>query len=105
MVEQTVFLHNFLVLVLCLLVGGIFACLVRAIKGPRITDRIVAMNAVGTMVVMMICILTYMLEEAFLIDVAILYALVNMVGVVVLCRVATERHRELEQEKEAVHRD
>ncbi len=103
MVEQTVFLHSFLIVVLCVLVAGVFGCLARAIKGPRITDRVVAMNAVGTMVVLMICILSYLLEEAFLIDVAILYALVNMVGVVVLCRVATERHHELEEERKVHH--
>ena len=40
-------------------------------------------------------VLSYLLEEAFLIDVAILYALLNMLVVVVLTRVAEQRHREL----------
>lgn len=103
MVAMTDFLHHFLMVTLCVLAAGIFGCMVRAMKGPRITDRVVAMNAVGTMVVMMICILSYLLEEAFLVDVAILYALINMVSVVVLCRVATERHHELEEERKVHH--
>jgi len=48
---------------------------------------------------MMICILSYLLDEAFLIDVAILYALLNMLVVVVLTRAATHRHYEMHPEE------
>lgn len=98
MIQPTVFLHRFLVVVLCVLMLVVFACLVRAIRGPRLTDRVVALNMIGTLVVMMICILAYLLEEAFLIDVAILYALLNMLVVVVLTRLSTQRHYELQKE-------
>ena len=101
MIQPTMFLQAFLTLALCLLIGLAFVCLVRALKGPRITDRVIAMNMIGTLVVMMICLLSYLLEEAFLIDVAILYALLNMLVVVVLTRVATTRHYELTAESEA----
>lgn len=104
MIEPTLLLRSFLILALCLMMGVCFVCLTRAIKGPRVTDRVVAMNMIGTLVVMMICILSYLLEEAFLIDVAILYALLNMLVVVVLTRVATTRHYEMHpEEKEAHH--
>ena len=100
MIEPTMFLHTFLIGVLCVLMCVVFACLVRAMIGPRVTDRVVALNMIGTLVVMMICILSYLLEEAFLIDVAILYALLNMLVVVILTRVAERRHRELKEEQE-----
>ena len=104
MIELTPFLRTFLTVALCILTVVAYLCLVRAIKGPRVTDRVVALNMIGTLVVMMICIVSYLLEEAFLVDVAILYALLNMLVVVVLCRVATRRHYELEQkEKEERH--
>ena len=38
-------------------------CLVRAIIGPRIADRIVSVNMMGTMVMVIIAILTVMLQE------------------------------------------
>lgn len=99
MIELTTFLHTFLIGVLCVMMCVVFVCLIRAILGPRVTDRVLALNMIGTLVVMMICILSYLLEEAFLIDVAILYALLNMLVVVVLTRVAEQRHRELKAEE------
>ena len=105
MIEPTMLLHNFLIFALCLMMVVVFVCLVRAIKGPRITDRVVALNMIGTLVVMMICILAYLLGEAFLIDVAILYALLNMLVVVVLTRVATSRHYEIHTEEQEERHD
>lgn len=102
MMEPTMFLRTFLIAVLCIMMCVVFVCLVRAIIGPRVTDRVVALNMIGSLVVMMICILSYLLEEAFLVDVAILYALLNMLVVVVLTRVATVRHYEMHSgEREA----
>lgn len=104
MIEQTMFLRMFLIIGMCILMCVAFVCLVRAIKGPRVTDRVVALNMIGSLVTMMICVISYLLEEAFLIDVAILYALLNMLVVVVLCRVATQRHYEMKSEtKEDSH--
>ena len=97
MIERTPMLDLFLIIVLCGLVTGIFFCVIRALKGPRIADRIVAMNALGTVVVLVICLLTYFLEEDFLIDVAILYALLNLLIVVILCRLASVRHMDLKE--------
>jgi len=99
MIEPTMFLKTFLIAALCIMMCVVFVCLVRALKGPRITDRVVALNMIGTLVVMMICILSYLLDEAFLIDVAILYALLNMLVVVVLTRAATHRHYEMHPEE------
>ena len=86
---------------LCLMLLEVVFCLVRALKGPRISDRVVALNVIGTIVVLMICMLSYLLEASFLVDVAILYAMLNLVGVIVLCRVAAVRHRELKEKQEA----
>lgn len=104
MMEPTLFLRTFLIVALCIMMCVVFVCLVRALKGPRITDRVVALNMIGTLVVMMICILSYLLEEAFLVDVAILYALLNMLVVVVLTRAATHRHYELHPEESEVQK-
>ena len=105
MIETTMFLQSFLTVALCLMMVVVFVCLVRALKGPRITDRVLALNMIGSLVTMMICILAYLLEEAFLIDVAILYAMLNMLVVVVLTRVATTRHYEMHPEEQEGRHD
>ena len=101
--DMTLIVRSFLILAMCIMMLVVFVCMVRAIYGPRITDRVVALNMIGTLVVLMICIIAYLLEEAFLVDVAILYSLLNMLVVVILCRVANQRHHELEEEQEARH--
>lgn len=62
-------------------------CLFRAIRGPRIADRIVSINMISTLVIAMICILAMMLGEGYLADVALIYALIGFLAVVVLCKV------------------
>ncbi len=61
-------------------------CLWRAFRGPQVTDRIIAINVIGTMVVIVICILTLRLGEAFLTDVAMIYTLLSFLAVVALCK-------------------
>ena len=79
-------------------------CLVRAIQGPRVADRIVAINMISTLTIAMICILALMLGEGYLADVALIYALIGFLAVVVLCKVymgiALEQ-REKKQKEEA----
>ena len=79
-------------------------CLVRAIQGPRIADRIVSINMISTLTIAMICILAMMLGEGYLADVALIYALIGFLAVVVLCKVymgiALEQ-REKKQKEEA----
>ena len=41
----------------------LLACLVRAIRGPRIADRVIAVNMMGTLIVITICILSFLMNE------------------------------------------
>ena len=81
-------------------------CLVRAIQGPRVADRIVAINMISTLTIAMICILALMLGEGYLADVALIYALIGFLAVVVLCKVymgiALEK-REKKAKEEKTH--
>lgn len=94
MADMTPILHNFLVAVMCILAAAIFLCLLRAIRGPRFTDRLVALNAICTLVILLICILSYVLSASYLIDVAILYGLLNLLAVAILSRITVDRHRQ-----------
>ena len=62
------------------------AALLRAILGPRFTDRIVAVNAISTMLIAGICLLSRYLEEDYLLAVAIIYALLGFVANTLLMR-------------------
>lgn len=80
----------------------IFFCLIRAILGPRFTDRIVAANMISTKVIAFICMLSVFLREDFLIDVGIIYAMLGFVGVVVLSKIiqVREKTEKLKRERE-----
>ena len=65
----------------------------RAVKGPRYTDRIVAINMIGTMTTATICILAVYLNESALIDVSLVYTLLSFLAVVVMCHVVTLHHK------------
>ena len=62
-------------------------CLIRAIQGPRIADRIVSINMISTLTIAMICILAIRQNQGYLVDVALIYALIGFLAVVVLCKV------------------
>ena len=62
-------------------------CLVRAIIGPRVADRIVSVNMTGTMVIVMIAIMALMLEEGYLADICLIYAMISFLAVIVLTKV------------------
>lgn len=63
------------------------ACLVRAVRGPSLADRVVAINMMGTAVVLMICLLTLLMKEDYLVDVAMIYTMLSFLAVIVLTRI------------------
>ncbi len=79
--------HIFLIICMIVLAVCMIACLVRAIIGPRISDRIVAINMIGTMTIIMITIVSLLLHEGYLVDVAMIYAMLSFLAVVVLTKV------------------
>ena len=94
MAECTPVLRALLAALLCVLTLVMLACLGRGVRGPRYTDRLTALNLICTVVVLMVCILSYLLEASYLVDVAILYGLLNLLAVAVLSRISVGRHRE-----------
>lgn len=76
-------------------------CLIRAIKGPQIADRIVAVNMMGTIVMVIIGILALLLHEGYLVDICIIYAMISFLAVVVLTKVFMGIYKEKKQKKGA----
>lgn len=79
--------HYVYIIVLLILAVMLFACLIRAIRGPRIADRLMAVNMMGTMVMVMISVLALMLNEGYLVDVCLVYAMISFLAVVILSKV------------------
>lgn len=67
----------------------LFLCLLRAVKGPTIADRLMAVNMMGTMVMVIISILALYLKESYLVDICLIYAMISFLAVVVLTKVYT----------------
>ena len=79
---QVVFVGSLTVMAVLLVL-----CLIRAVRGPRVADRVVAVNMMGTMTMVMIAILALMLDEGYLVDICIIYAMISFLAVVVLTKV------------------
>ena len=60
--------------------------LIRAIKGPSIYDRIVAVNMFGTKIVLMIAVLGFLMGRPDFMDIALVYALINFVGTIAVLK-------------------
>ena len=69
-------------------------CLIRAVVGPRIADRLVAVNMITTMVTVMIAILAVLKDEGYLVDICLIYAMISFLAVVVLSRIYTGVYRQ-----------
>lgn len=97
--------HSVLLAGAVLLAALIVAALVRAVLGPRFTDRIVAVNVLNTLVVALIVLLSVYLQEDFLTDVALVYALLSFLTVTVLSRLTVGRLRNKRRGGEGANRD
>lgn len=62
-------------------------CFIRAVRGPKVADRIVATNMMGTIVMVIIAILALLLKEGYLVDICIIYAMISFLAVIVLTKV------------------
>lgn len=80
--------RNGLFMVVLIALGVLFfASLARAVKGPRVADRLVAVNMIGTMVMVMIAILSLYLQEDYLLDIGLIYAMASFLAVILLAKV------------------
>ena len=85
---------------LVLLGLGILAALVYIIRARLTVDRIIGINLIGTLVAIIIAILTYLLGEDYLADVAIVYVVLSFIAVMLLCRIYINLYRRRREEKE-----
>ena len=96
MIQQVEWLFYGILSVLAVL---LILCLIRAVIGPRIADRLVAVNMMTTMVTVIIAILAVLKNEGYLVDICLIYAMISFLAVVVLTRIYTGVYREAKETK------
>lgn len=63
----------------------------RAIKGPTVPDRVLAVNVLGTNTVVVLALLSIGLGEPSLLDIALIYALLNFLMAIAFSKFSVER--------------
>ncbi len=60
--------------------------LARALLGPTVYDRILALNTFGTMTVLLVAVLGFLTGRPDFLDISLLYALINFVGTIAVLK-------------------
>ncbi|MEF8813624.1 MAG: cation:proton antiporter [Halovenus sp.] len=63
----------------------------RAVKGPTTQDRVLAVNVLGTNTVVVLALLAVGLDESSLLDIALVYALLNFLMAIAISKFTVER--------------
>ena len=58
----------------------------RALLGPTVYDRILALNLFGTKVVLLIAVFGFLTDRPDFMDLALVYALINFIGVIAMLK-------------------
>jgi len=67
-------------------------CLYRIANGPTAADRMVAIDILGTVVVGFVAIITAVTGKVYLLDIALVWALVAFVGTLALAKYLVGKH-------------
>jgi Multisubunit Na+/H+ antiporter, MnhF subunit len=78
-------------LVATLLMVLAVAMFYRAVKGPTTQDRVLAVNVLGTNTVIVLALLAEGLGEPSLLDIALVYALLNFLMAIAISKFTVER--------------
>jgi len=65
--------------------------LVRVVRGPSIWDRLLALNLISTKLLLIIILFASSQDTAYLLDLAIIYALLGFIGTIFIALFISER--------------
>lgn len=65
----------------CAILVTMVLAIARAIKGPTVYDRLLAVNMFGTKTALLLAVIAFLFGRADFLDLALAYALINLVGV------------------------
>lgn len=72
--------------VVAALLATLALALIRAVAGPTVFDRVLALNLIGTKTILLIAVLGFATDRFDFIDIALVYAVLNLVGTVAVMR-------------------
>ena len=73
------------------LVVTVLLSLARAFLGPTVYDRVLAVNVIGTMTVLLIAAVGFLMGRPEFLDIALVYALINFIGTIAVLRYTKRR--------------
>ena len=74
--------------------------LLRAILGPSLYDRVLAMNMFGTKTVLLLSVIAFIFGRPDFLDLALAYALINFIGVLAVLEFFQDRASRRRAQKE-----
>lgn len=101
--------YRILYMIAAAVIGGLLVFVfLRTVLGPRIADRVVSVNLLGTLVTLLICILAYLMAEDYLVDISLIYTTLSFLAVVLLTKIymgvyRQKRHQEQQEKEDADH--
>ena len=101
--------YRILYMIAAAVIGGLLVFVfLRAVLGPRIADRVVSVNLLGTLVTLLICILAWLMAEDYLVDISLIYTTLSFLAVVLLTKIymgvyRQKRHQEKMRKEDADH--
>lgn len=85
--------NSFVILMLMVLAVVVFGYFIRTVIGPHFADRLLAVNSISTVVMLFISFLAVMQGENYIVDIALIYAVLGFVTVVILCKAYLRSHK------------
>ena len=85
--------NGFVIVMLIVLALVVFGYFIRTILGPYFADRILAVNSISTVVMLFIGFLAVMQGENYIVDIALIYAVLGFITVVILCKAYLRSHK------------
>ena len=89
----------FLSVSLAILVTMVLA-LIRAVRGPTVYDRVLAVNMFGTKTALLLAVVAFFYGRPDFLDLALAYALINFIGVLAVLEFFRKRARDLSAKQE-----
>jgi len=74
------------------LIITMFLALIRALMGPTVYDRILALNAFGTLTVAVIAVYGFLSKRPDFLDIAMVYALINFIATIAAVKYTKFNH-------------
>ena len=91
-VQEIEFLKTVFLAVLGIIGLGCVAALIYGVLSRRFTDKLVAVNLVTTLSLNAICMLAVYFRQDYVLDIALIYALLSFTAVIVLVKLLGEKN-------------